>query len=330
LAQVAIWAQAIQIISQAQFITMIAMLPVVACTATATAAVGFAAAQRHKRKKYGVQYPCEANEILTYERRGEQTGEGAENMNLKDGDKCVWLCRHGRGEHNEAREPKREGSDPDKDENLIDAKLSKKTEAEGKVPGEEEVQNAKADVKRWKKKPELIVCSPLTRAIQTAVAMFEEELNAGVKLVIRPELREGGSSLENQGRKISELRADPVWRTYSATVQDRLNAAFDDFSKDECGKLWDEVAADTPGKWQAYAKDGEKRFKDIAKWLRQQDAQYIATVCHFGSIHHFLQNQPCGVREFENRGPRVWMNSSGGGFFMNSAGRIAVHMQEPP
>ena len=38
---------------------------------------------------------------------------------------------------------------------------------------------------------EVVVCSPMTRAIQTAAIIFEDQLLAGdVELILRPELRE--------------------------------------------------------------------------------------------------------------------------------------------
>ena len=94
--------------------------------------------------------------------------------------------------------------------------------------------------------------------------------------------------------------------------------ALDNFSKDEeTGGVWEREAGYVDG-WQKYGADKQERFNKFHKWLKSQEAQYIAVVSHFGTTQAYLSFQPCGGRSYRS------------GFFMNSAGRIAVHMQAPP
>jgi hypothetical protein len=78
--------------------------------------------------------------------------------------------------------------------------------------GKEQARITAKAVVTWVKKPKLIVCSPLTRAIQTAAIVFERELLSGASvLAIRPELREFyPDNRENRGRPRHELRACPL------------------------------------------------------------------------------------------------------------------------
>ena len=75
--------------------------------------------------------------------------------------------------------------------------------------------------------PQLVVVSPMTRAIQTAALVFEHALlEQGVPLVVRPEIREYfPDSCENLGRPLADvasnqdLRELPAWGVVAAALE---------------------------------------------------------------------------------------------------------------
>ena len=136
---------------------------------------------------------------------------------LKHGQKLLFFFRHGESAANLA---KRKALREDRARNdgqytaeeayrnnkhLADAVLT----AEGEAQARAAATAATASGVR----PELIVCSPMTRAIQTAALLFEADIAAGVPLCLRPELREYFPRLmEDRGRPLAELRQCPVLR----------------------------------------------------------------------------------------------------------------------
>ena len=121
---------------------------------------------------------------------------------IGDGSKLVWHFRHGQSTGNVARDQ---------------AHSRKKLEAYRRNPlyadapltelGKQQACDAAQVVATWKVQPDLVICSSLTRSIQTAALIFAQQLSEGVQLIVRPELREyWPDNIENQGRPLPDLR----------------------------------------------------------------------------------------------------------------------------
>ena len=139
-------------------------------------------------------------------------------------------------------------------------------------------------------RPTLVVCSPLTRAIQTAALVFEAQIAAGAaRLLIRPELREfWPDNIENSGRSLPELRKCPLLRSLPlwAAVEVALS---------------DEVNSDWASQWNCFWAKGERwrdhcgdpdRLRVFGAWLASQDDRYVAIVSHIGTINNILNREP--------------------------------------
>lgn len=95
-------------------------------------------------------------------------------------------------------------------------------------------------------KPTVVVCSPLTRAIQTACIIFEKSLlDKTAKLIIRPEIREFWcDNLENRGRPLAKLRNCKLLQqlnVWSFCLEEALSPQ----QTQEWGELWDTYWAET-------------------------------------------------------------------------------------
>lgn len=102
--------------------------------------------------------------------------------------KFVWHIRHGQSTGNVAKLAAWAADDGTGKSDHFDSYRESLSHVDARLTeqGCQEARNAAGRIR-----PELVVCSVLTRAIQTAAIMFEDLLRTGeVKLVIRPELRE--------------------------------------------------------------------------------------------------------------------------------------------
>ncbi|KAK3281662.1 hypothetical protein CYMTET_10558 [Cymbomonas tetramitiformis] len=215
---------------------------------------------------------------------------------LLPGHKVLWLIRHGQSTGNVAKEEAWTGDAAEgahchtrytayrQSLDHIDSPLTQK--------GCEQAGETQRLISAWEKKPELVVCSALTRAIQTAAIMFAHELESGTaRLVIRPELRECfADNNENSGRPLAELRqcsqlrALPCWRNIEAALSDEATA--------EWGQHWDaHWARGAGGAWQAHVSD-PARHEAFSRWLAAQSERYVAIVSHWGTINNWLNRQP--------------------------------------
>jgi broad specificity phosphatase PhoE len=114
--------------------------------------------------------------------------------------------------------------------------------------------------------PDLIVVSPMRRAIQTALLAFPELLHGSNPLPIEvwPDLREAHDAICNQGSPVADLKMEfPVL----------------DFS--ECMPEWN-YEAHTPER-------AAKRAERVRRRLLQHVAQYIVCVTHRGFIAHLVE-----------------------------------------
>lgn len=158
--------------------------------------------------------------------------------------------------------------------------------------GEAEAMIARDRIVAWQEKPELIVCSPLTRAIQTAAIAFEAELASGdAQLVIRPELREYFADyVEQSGRTLCELRRCP--KLHALAQWPVVEKALSDEATADWREQWDILWANAGvGSWQAHCSD-PVRMEALRAWLSKRLEARIATVSHWGTINNFLNRQP--------------------------------------
>mmetsp|Transcript_56398 Transcript_56398/g.150871 ORF Transcript_56398/g.150871 Transcript_56398/m.150871 type:complete len:438 (-) Transcript_56398:54-1367(-) len=126
---------------------------------------------------------------------------------------------------------------------------------------------------------ELVVCSPLTRALQTAIGVFGK---LGVRVIVHPNLREvpskhfgaEGAPMQQEclGRTVQELRADS-----------RLQRDFLDWS----------VMLDEPDVWWSETVDSpsvvDNRLSALGQWLVDRPESCIAVVCHFNVIQRLTK-----------------------------------------
>lgn len=128
---------------------------------------------------------------------------------------------------------------------------------------------------------ELVVCSPLTRALQTAIGVFGE---LGVRVIVHPNLREvpskhfgaEGAPMQQEclGRTVQELRADC-----------RLQRDFLDWS----------VMLGEPDVWWSETVDSpsvvDNRLGAFGQWLVERPESCIAVVCHFNVIQRLTKTK---------------------------------------
>jgi len=126
---------------------------------------------------------------------------------------------------------------------------------------------------------ELVVCSPLTRAFQTAILAFG---HLGVTVLPHPGIRElaprgyGKPGLPQQpectGRDVSDLQADA-----------RLQLPSVDWS----------LLQESPQPWWSNVvetqENVEQRLDDFCTWLSLRPEESVAVVCHFNVVQHLLR-----------------------------------------
>jgi len=114
--------------------------------------------------------------------------------------------------------------------------------------------------------PTLIVASPLTRALQTAVIIRKGSALTSEKIQVHPGLAEHGAGMpENQGTVVATLRREPMF------------ADAVDFCALDDDSLW-------PG-----CGGGQKRLAEFARWLAEQPFAHVVAVSHKVTIECLLQ-----------------------------------------
>jgi len=115
-------------------------------------------------------------------------------------------------------------------------------------------------------KPTLIVASPLTRALQTAVIIRKGSALTAEKIQVHPGLAEHGAGMpENQGTAVATLRREPMFAD----------------SVDFC-------ALDDDSSWPNSG-GGQKRLAEFARWLAEQPFAHVVAVSHKVTIECLLQ-----------------------------------------
>ena len=168
--------------------------------------------------------------------------------------------------------------------------------------GVSQCQKAASGVLEWSHVPSLVVVSPMTRALQTAGLIFEQQLCQGTaRLVILPDLREYFSNLvECKGRTTTELlqcealRALPAWTAIEKALSGPQAALW--------SAEWDQKQA-CGDDWQAHVDSGD-RMERLREWILSQHEKQIVTVSHYGTIDNFLNREV--AREFPDAPAIPW------------------------
>eukprot|EP00929_Paragymnodinium_shiwhaense_P003866 TRINITY_DN10456_c0_g1_i1.p1 TRINITY_DN10456_c0_g1~~TRINITY_DN10456_c0_g1_i1.p1 ORF type:complete len:320 (+),score=37.84 TRINITY_DN10456_c0_g1_i1:78-962(+) len=217
----------------------------------------------------------------------------ADTFDLGPSQKLLWLMRHGQSTGNVAMqeaEAADQGTGTTTNQeayrrrtDLIDTQLSEQ--------GQRQALDTAGLVVSWQVKPTLVVCSAMTRAIQTAAIVFAAELERGsARLVVRPEIREfWPDNEENKGRprsallQCAELQKLERWQQVREALSDEATA--------DWGHTWDADWASSDGGWQQHCGSPE-RLHEFSEWLGQQPEQHVAVVSHVGVINNWMNRQP--------------------------------------
>ena len=197
--------------------------------------------------------------------------------------KTVYLIRHGQSKGQVA---KREGVDRKRDLSLIDCGLTQKgiQQAGQIVSFLEEDDNDDEEARPGPSAVELVVSSPLTRALETAIHGFQYQ-EPRPPILLHYGLREVGSSLpENRPRDI---------RHVLSYIQKHSKVSLKDMNID--------AESLRPSGWpnieehKNESSERMERIQDIFKWLvMERPEQCIAVVCHDLVIRAALASSKTG------------------------------------
>ena len=168
--------------------------------------------------------------------------------------------------HSEAQDCKRKGI-PRDDDSLLDCHITKLGEFQAKTAWVED------DF------PDLVVVSPLTRAIQTALIAFE---GFDIPMICHPGLKEKGDKLpENIRREKGELIRDKKLNQYEAFADIDFSLVIEE-------KVW---SMSKKSKRVNFAHDS------LIEWLKRRKEERILLVTHYKVIKDLF---PTGFEEVEN------------------------------
>jgi broad specificity phosphatase PhoE len=123
---------------------------------------------------------------------------------------------------------------------------------------------------------ELLVSSPLRRAVQTALLSFEPEVERGMRIITIPEAQETGSRPADTG-----------------TNKDVLEKEFEGQPID-FGLLVEGWNSNT-GKWSPVPDAIRERAKEVRKWIKSRPEKEVVLVTH-GAFLHFLTEDWTGCK----------------------------------
>ena len=196
-----------------------------------------------------------------------QTTESTQNLNSSRHARTVYLIRHGQSLGQKANKRQRQ-SDP----NLIDCGLSHT----GVYQAEHLMPQLLKDTNI-----QLLVTSPLTRAVQTTMLAFAQKT---LPTLIAYDLREIGSPIpENQPRPLKEVFKDLDIENMSNLQWDFTSLAI----SPETVQSWPKKH-DTPPK--VVRRD---RVRKVFGWLAQElpsEVREIAVVCHYHVIRNAVSD----------------------------------------
>lgn len=255
-------------------------------------------------------------------------------LDRETGSKLVWHVRHGQSTGNVAKEIAR-AADKDTGKKCHEEQYQAETlyiDCPLTDRGLQQAEEARRCVAEWQAKPSLVVCSPLTRAIQTAAVIFQDELCIGsAELVIRPELREcWPDNNENRGRSLPDLRSCSCLHSLARWAE--VSRALSPEATADWQSQWDaEWANGAEGGWQKHIAD-PSRFIEFSRWLSGRPEESIAIVSHWGTINNIMNREPWTNHRERKEVPKNWGRSiwPKGGlaqvFSMSNCGWIAVMM----
>jgi len=175
--------------------------------------------------------------------------------------KKLHLIRHGESLHNEATYGKPEEYDPF----LWDAELSQR--------GREQVEALKEKVKQIH--PQLVVVSPLTRALQTAVGAFGNS----VPVVVHPLASERLDNACDIGLPRSELEKVWINNNLDFSLMDNTDKEIWWFNPKGADQFnYKEVFISS--RWKESYDYVLERIKQLEIWIRQREESEIAIVGH--------------------------------------------------
>ena len=168
--------------------------------------------------------------------------------------------------HSEAQDCKRKGI-PRDDDSLLDCHITKLGEFQAKTAWVED------DL------PDLVVVSPLTRAIQTALIAFE---GFDIPMICHPGLKEKGNKLpENIRREKCELIRDKKLNQHEAFADIDFSLVLEE-------KVW---STSKKSKRVNFAHDS------LIEWLKRRKEERILLVTHYKVIKDLF---PTGFEEVDN------------------------------
>ena len=219
-----------------------------------------------------------------------------DNISLSSKEKLVWFMRHGQSMGNAARKVAEDADKARGDGKSTAHDAYRANEALADAPltleGQRQAREVAVTVSAWRERPDLIVCSSMTRAIMTAALVFEEDIARGVPLVVRPELREFFPGLmEDRGRPLAALRTCPS--IISLPNFPVIAAALSDRSTEGWRAAWDGGQACGP-EWRSHVGCGA-RIDAFKVWLAQQPARRVATVSHWGTVNNCISREPRAI-----------------------------------
>uniref|UniRef100_A0A6C0FB90 Histidine phosphatase family protein n=1 Tax=viral metagenome TaxID=1070528 RepID=A0A6C0FB90_9ZZZZ len=177
--------------------------------------------------------------------------------------KKIYLMRHA---HSEAQDCKRKGI-PRDDDSLLDCHITKLGEFQAKTAWVED------DL------PDLVVVSPLTRAIQTALIAFE---GFDIPMICHPGLKEKGTKLpENIRREKCELIRDKKLNQHEAFADIDFSLVLEE-------KVW---STSKKSKRVNFVHDS------LIEWLKRRKEERILLVTHYKVIKDLF---PTGFEEVDN------------------------------
>ena len=131
---------------------------------------------------------------------------------------------------------------------------------------------------------DLVVVSPLTRALQTFEIGMKAHIGSQVPVIALPEAAERLYLISDVGRSVDELQAEYEYVDFSNCKRDGWWY--------QCEESYEEWRP--TGQGQRYACKGEpaldfqRRMSRLYEWLEASEATKIAVVCHHGVIDWML------------------------------------------
>ena len=214
--------------------------------------------------------------------RTTRTAAVTATKNNKTNEKTVILVRHGKTEMNEYLASNHWADEKFKDPLLYDTKLSK--------AGIAGAQLAQVHVEKLEPKPEVIVSSPLSRAIATAKLVFEHDKETPRVACVHA--RERVFHASDHGKPRKEL--EEVHKDFDFSHIPDLHEPWWYVGSENEKKTFGEVSLEPVDVF-------EQRMDDLIDWINNRDEDVVALVAHWGVCFSLTgeQFENCEARVFE-------------------------------